>query len=244
MMGSRFSLLALVILSFLVSYNEILEAKSSYRLAHRDEEQDSAADRSYRSQKNGRYGRSNRRSEKVNQYSDEGNYRVSRRTPAHDSNDERSYRGGRRPASAPSLERAKFGVTKAFFGNGDNSFSQVVGACLGFSKDSIQTLGYGVTASYHLFDQSVAAARVDFNATYALNAQLSAFGGLNYNQFLGQNMSNVQPGLGYQIGADYRIDSKWGVQANYLNLKGSSLNGRVSSDFEATGLEVSAYINF
>lgn len=243
-MGSRFTLLALMVLGFLISYNEILEAKASYRLAHRDEEQDSSNERSYRSKKNGRYGRSKRRSEVVNQYSEEGNYRVSRRNPSNYSNDERSYRGGRRPASAPSLERAKFGVTKAFFGNGNNSFSQVIGVNLGFSRDIIQALGYGVTASYHIFDHSVAAARVDFNATYALNAQLSALGGLNYNQFLGNNMSNVQPGLGYQIGADYRIDAKWGVQGNYLNLKGSSLNGRVSSDFEATGIEISAYINF
>lgn len=149
--------------------------------------------------------------------------------------------GYRRPASF-GVERKRLGITKGFYG--DNNAGQVIGFNFGYCKDYIRDFGYSIIGNYNTYEGSVSAIRVDVYGSFTPNRRLALLGGLNLNQFMGKNMSNVQPGIGFQVGADIHMDTLWGVQIDYHNIKGSVSTGYGSSSFEATGIEITGYINF
>jgi hypothetical protein len=149
--------------------------------------------------------------------------------------------GNRKPASF-GIERQRFGIIKGFYG--DNSNGQIIGFNYGYCKDYVRDFGYWIIGNYNTYENNVSAIRVDFYGAFAPNRRLSLIGGLNFNQFMGKNLSNVSPALGFQMGADIHLDTFWGLQFDYHNIKGSVSTGYGSSTFEATGVELTVYINF
>jgi hypothetical protein len=159
-----------------------------------------------------------------------------------------SSRNARRPATYFSLSQSKmkFGVVKSFYGN--EGYSQMIGAFLGYSKEQSNAVGYSVFGNFNLFDKSISAARADLNLNYGLAPNLVAFGGLNINQFFGSNVGSLSPGLGFQAGAAVHLKSDWGIQGQFHKLVGSvssNVNGVSQTySFETSGFELSTYLNF
>lgn len=136
-------------------------------------------------------------------------------------------------------------------GNFDNSVNETNRTKLqlqaGYERIRTNILGYSVFGTYQdisvnkdLNDADLRNMRLSANATYGLTPQAYTYGGLNWGKYYGSKEieSNIEAGIGYQIGVGFKMHEKANLEVEYLTLINEGSIQRANIDLEAKGLMI------